>query len=53
MEPINSVSAAEKIVAILKTQTDKKLDEAKDFVFSTFKSEDRFRIYINTILKNE
>ena len=52
-EPNNPISAAEKIVVILKTQTDKKLDEAKDFVFSTFKSEDRFRIYINTILKNE
>lgn len=52
-EPNNAVSAAEKIASILKTQIDENLNKAKKFVFSNFKSENRFKIYINTILKNE
>jgi len=52
-EPNDPVSAAEKIASTLKKQNDEQLKEAKKFVFSNFKSEDRFKIYINTILKNE
>ena len=52
-EPNDPVSAAEKIASTLKKQIDEQLKEAKKFVFSNFKSEDRFKIYINTILKNE
>jgi glycosyltransferase involved in cell wall biosynthesis len=52
-EPNNPISAAEKIASTLKKQIDGQLKEAKKFVFSNFKSEDRFKIYINTILKDE
>lgn len=52
-EPNNPVSAAEKIAATLKKQINGQLKEAKKFVFSNYKSEDRFKIYINTILINE
>ena len=52
-EPNDPVSAAEKIASTLKKHNDEQLKEAKKFVFSNFKSEDRFKIYINTILKNE
>ena len=52
-EPNNPVSAAEKIASTLKKEINGQLKEAKKFVFSNFKSEDRFRIYINTILENE
>ncbi len=52
-EPNDPVSAAEKIAFTLKKHNDEQLKEAKKFVFSNFKSEDRFKIYINTILKNE
>ena len=52
-EPNNAVSAAEKIAFTLEKQINVKSKEAKKFVFSNFKSEDRFKIYINTILKNE
>ena len=52
-EPNDAVSAAEKIASTLKKEINGQLKEAKKFVFSNFKSEDRFRIYINTILENE
>ena len=52
-EPNNPVSAAEKIALTLKKQIDGQLKEAKKFVFSNFKSEERFKIYINSILNNE
>ena len=52
-KPNDPISAAEKIASTLKKQIDGQLKEAKKFVFSNFKSEDRFKIYINTILKNE
>jgi len=52
-EPNNPVSAAEKIASTLKKQIDGQLKEAKKFVFSNFKSEERFKIYINSILNNE
>ncbi len=52
-EPNSPVSAAEKIATTLKKQIDVQLKEAKKFVFSNYKSEDRFKIYINTILKDE
>ena len=52
-EPNNPISAAEKIASIIENQIDVNLKEAKKFVFSNFKSEDRFKIYINNILKNE
>ncbi len=52
-EPNNPISAAEKIASTIENQIDENLKEAKKFVFSNFKSEDRFKIYINTILKNE
>ena len=52
-EPNNPISAAEKIASTIENQIDVNLKEAKKFVFSNFKSEDRFKIYINTILKNE
>ena len=52
-EPNDPVSASEKIAATLKKQINGQLKEAKKFVFSNFKSEDRFKIYINNILKNE
>ena len=52
-EPNNPISAAEKIASTVKKQIDGQLKEAKKFVFSNFKSEDRFKIYINTILKDE
>ena len=52
-EPNNPISAAEKIASTIENQIDENLKEAKKFVFSNFKSEDRFNIYINTILKNE
>ena len=52
-EPNNPISAAEKIASTLKKQIDGQLKEAKKFVFSNFKSEERFKIYINTILNNE
>lgn len=52
-EPNNPISAAEKIATVLETQNSQELEKAKKFVFSNFKSEDRFRIYINTILNEE
>ena len=52
-KPNDPISAAEKIASTVKKQIDGQLKEAKKFVFSNFKSEDRFKIYINTILKNE
>ena len=51
-EPNDPVSASEKI-ASLKKQINGQLKEAKKFVFSNYKSEERFKIYINTILLNE
>jgi glycosyltransferase involved in cell wall biosynthesis len=52
-ESNNPVSAADRIATTLKKQIDVQLKEAKKFVFSNYKSEDRFKTYINTILNNE
>ena len=52
-EPNDPVSASEKIAATLKKQINGQLKEAKKFVFSNYKSEERFKIYINSILLNE
>ena len=52
-EPNDPVSASEKIAATLKKQINGQLKEAKKFVFSNYKSEERFKTYINTILLNE
>ena len=50
-ETIANVSVKE--YCFLKKQINGQLKEAKKFVFSNYKSEERFKTYINTILLNE